>query len=122
MYDYRRAITNDIKEYINDNQMFPEPDETYNDYIRRLEEDLWDVDEITGNGPFFYASEEECEEYVGHGLKFLVEAMMEWGLELEKSEHFRDAPARYLDCLIRCYLLYECIEKAVEELGYTFEI
>jgi hypothetical protein len=121
MYDYKEAMVKDIKEYIDDNQMFPEPDETYDDYIQRLESDLWGVDEITGNGSFYYASEEECENYVGHGIRFLIEVITEWDLDLAKSKQFRDAPARYLDCLIRCYLFYECVDKAVDELGYTFK-
>lgn len=121
MYDYRRAITDDIKDYIRVMGLLPEPQETYDDYIERLDEELWDVDEITGNGPFYYASEKECEDYVGHGLSYLVEVLTDWDLELAKDEKFHGAPARYLDCLIRCYLLYECIERAVEELGYTFE-
>ena len=64
MYDYRRAITDDIKDYIRVMGLLPEPQETYDDYIERLDEELWDVDEITGNGPFYYASEKECEDYV----------------------------------------------------------
>ena len=118
MYDYKEAIVKDIKEYIDANQMFPEPDETYDDYIQRLESDLWGVDEITGNGSFYYASEEECENYIGHGIRFLIEVITEWDLDLAKSKQFRDAPARYLDCLIRCYLLGVSIDKAIEELNY----
>lgn len=121
MYDYRRAMIDDIKDYIKVVGLLPEPQETYDDYIERLNEELWDVDEITGNGPFYYASEADCEEYVGHGLSYLIEVITDWDLEIAKDAKFHDAPARYLDCLIRCYLLYECIEKAVEELGYTFE-
>lgn len=121
MYDYRRAITDDIKDYVKVMGLLPEPQETYDDYIERLNEELWDVDEITGNGPFYYASEVDCEEYVGHGLSYLIEVITDWDLEIAKDAKFHDAPACYLDCLIRCYLLYECIERAVEELGYTFE-
>lgn len=121
MYDYRRAMTNDIKDYIKVTGLLPNPQETYDDYIERLNYELWDVDEVTGNGPFYYASEADCEEYVGHGLSCLIEVITDLDLEIAKNKNFQGAPARYLDCLIRCYLLYECIERAVEELGYTFE-
>lgn len=124
MYDYRRAITNDIKEYINDNQMFPEPDETYDDYIERLDDELWVVDTITGNGGFYYGTEEECAGYIGYGITEFVNAQEEYGWEWSDTmrEQFQQAPARFIDCMIRTTLLAECIEKAVEELGYTFEV
>ena len=123
MYDYRRAITNDIKEYINDNQMFPEPDETYDDYIERLDDELWAVDTITGNGGFYYGTEEECAGYIGYGITEFVNAQEEYGWEWTNTmrEQFRQAPARFIDCMIRTTLLAECIEKAVEELGYKFD-
>ena len=125
MYDYRRAITNDIKEYIKDNHMEPNPDESYDDYIERLNDELWAEDCITGNGGMYYGSEEECAGYVGYGMREFMEAIEEefGGITLRRDamNPYFEAPARNVDCMIRCYLLYECIERAVRELGYEFE-
>lgn len=123
-YDYREAMVKDIKQYINDNYMQPEPDMSREEYVEKLNDELWDVDEITGNGPYYYASEEECAGYVGYGLSDLVDALEEFGFEMtsQMKERFTGSPACYMDCTIRCYLLYECIERAVDELGYFEEV
>ena len=123
MYNYREAMVKDIMDFVIDNYMEPAPDMTRDEYIEALNDELWNVDMITGNGGFYYASEEECMNYVGYGLHEFVEALDEWGHELisKNWKEFYAAPARYVDCIIRTYLLYECIDKAVDKLGYKFE-
>ena len=123
MYDYRKAMVEDIKNYVIDNYMEPAPDMTRDDYCETLNDELWAVDEVTGNGGNYYASEEECAAYVGYGLEEFVEEQDGYGWEWTQSmrEQFKQAPARYIDCMIRTYLLGECIDKAVDELGYTFK-
>ena len=123
MYNYREVMVNDIKEYINDNQIFPEPDETYDNYIERLDEELWDVDMITGNGGFYYGTEEECAGYIGYGIVEFVNTQEEYGWDWTDTmrEQFRQAPARFIDCMIRTTLFAECLERAVKELGYKFD-
>lgn len=124
-YNYRDAMVSDIKEYIQDNHLEPEQEETHDHYIERLNDELWDVDEITGNGGMYYASEEECAGYIGYGIQDFLQASLDFGgfpFDKNSIELQLEAPARYVDCLIRCYLLYECVERAVNELGYEFEI
>ena len=123
MYDYRKAMVEDIKNYVIDNYMEPAPDMTRDDYCETLNDELWAVDEVTGNGGNYYASEEECAAYVGYGLEEFVEEQDGYGWEWTQSmrEQFKQAPARYIDCMIRTYLLWECVDKAVDELGYTFK-
>lgn len=123
MYNYREAMVKDIVEYIQDNYMEPAPEMTRDEYVDALNDELWGVDMITGNGGFYYASEEECANYVGYGLHEFVEALDEWGYDSisKNRKEFRAAPARYVDCIIRTYLLCECIETAVDELGYFKE-
>ena len=91
MYNYREAMVKDIMDFVIDNYMEPASDMTRDEYIEALNDELWGVDMITGNGGFYYASEEECMNYVGYGLHEFVEA------------------------------LDECIDKAVDKLGYKFE-
>ena len=120
MYNYREAMIKDIMNFIVDNYMEPAPDMTRDEYVEALNDELWGVDEITGNGCCYYGTEEECAGYIGYGLPELVEAIEEWGYDFTKNmkEEFRRAPARYIDCLIRTHLLYECVETAVDKLGY----
>lgn len=120
MYNYREAMVKDIIEYVQDNYMEPAPDMTREEYVEALHDELWGVDMITGNGGFYYGTEEECASYIGYGLPELVEVLEEGRYDFTKSmkEEFRRAPARYIDCLIRTYILYECIETAVDKLGY----
>lgn len=122
-YNYREEMVKDIKKYIVDNYMEPEPGMTRDEYEERLGDELWDVDEITGNGGMYYADEDTCAGYVGYGLPDLIDALEEFGYDFthDMVDTFRAAPARYIDCLIRTYILYECVSKAVDELGYKFE-
>ena len=123
MYNYREAMVKDIMNFVVDNYMEPEPDMTRDEYVETLNDELWDIDEVTGNGGFYYRTEEECAGYVGYGLPDLVDAFEEIGFDFPKSmkEEFCDAPARFIDCLIRTHILYECIEVAVDKLGYFKE-
>lgn len=123
MYDYKKAMKEDIKNYIIDNYMEPQPGMTRDDYVEILEDDLWDVDEITGNGPYYYASEDECASYIGYGISELIEVFDEYGYEFTKDmrEKLKREPARFIDCIIRCHLLYECVSEVVDELHYKWE-
>lgn len=120
-YDYERHIIDDIKEYIeNSPEMLPDPKE-YDDFVEYWYNILYDEDSITGNGFTWYDTEENCAEYISHNMDLVREAAHEYIFEdaginlidyLERNEL-----ARYLDCTVRCYLLYGCIEKALEELN-----
>lgn len=123
MYDYKKAMKEDIKNYIIDNYMEPQPGMTRDDYVEILEDDLWDVDEITGNGPYYYASEDECASYIGYGISELIEVFDEYGYEFTKDmrEKLKREPARFVDCIIRCHLLNECVSEVVDELHYKWE-
>jgi hypothetical protein len=71
----------------------------------------------------YYADEDTCAGYIGYGLPDLIDALEEFGYDFthDMMDAFYAAPARYLDCLIRTHILYECVSKAVDELGYKFE-
>lgn len=120
MYNYREAMVKDIMDFVIDNYMEPAPGMTKEEYIEALDDELWGVDEVTGNGVCYYGTEEECAGYVGYGLPDLIDALEEFNFDFtqDMKEAFRKAPARYMDCFIRTHLLYECVETAVDKLGY----
>ena len=71
-YNYKEAIVHDIKEYIitNEIEIDLEDDEASN----WLYDELWDEDSITGNGAFFYDTEEHCSEYICFNLNLAFTA------------------------------------------------
>ena len=117
-YNYREAITKDIKDYIlsNEIEIVVEEDE----FANWLWDELWCEDSVTGNGAYFYDSEEKCSEYLSGNFDLLYEAAREFCIDDDTMlliRHYENKDlARYFDCTIRCYLLGECIEKALEEL------
>ena len=109
-YDYRAHMIEDIKNYI-EQQEIDWHEEPY------LYDTLWEEDEITGNGYSYYASEAECQEYVATNLDLYFEAAREFdSFPTSYSEWIYRNPAQRMDATIRCYLLGECLDKALEEL------
>lgn len=121
-YDYRNEITKNIKSWIADNTDFlkEKPEEDHDELSNWLYDELFIEDEITGNGPYFYSSEDVCSEYLSDNFDLVYKAMREFCIDDDINtliEHYENKSlARYFDCIIRCYLLGECIEKALEEL------
>ena len=95
---------------------------SYEDLYDWLFDELWNYDSITGNGCYWYASEDKCSEYLSNNFDILYDAMSEFYMDDQINtliKHYENKDlARYFDCTIRCYLLGECIEKALEELHY----
>ena len=121
-YDYRRAITDDIKDWIVNNTDLIE-----NGYMEGRDDDLYnwiydevfDEDSITGNGTYYYGTEEFCSECLSGNFNLLYPAMETFGVDNEINvvlKHYENKDlARYFDCTIRCYLLMDCIYQAVDE-------
>lgn len=112
-YDYRKAITENIISVITDEDYYkPESGESREDYAERLRDSLWCCDSVTGNGSGSYTfSAWRAEEYICHNLDLLAEAVEEFG-----TVNILHDGAEACDVTIRCYLLSECIETALDEL------
>ena len=122
-YDYRRAITDEIKDWIVNNTDLMEDSETtiYDDDIANwIYDEVWCEDSITGNGAYYYDTEDKCSEYLCHNLDLVCEALRDFGMDENVKaiikQYENKSLARYFDCTVRCYLLGECIEIALEEL------
>ena len=123
-YDYRRAVIDDLKDWIINDTDIMENKEQYGDrelLIAWIYDEAFTESSITGNGYDWYGTEEECSEYISNNFELLYEAAHEYCIDDEMNtliQQYEDKSlARYFDCTIRCYLLGECIEKALEELG-----
>lgn len=117
-YDYREAVKNDVMEYIKNEIDFSEFD-TLEELEEKLNDELWTVDSVTGNGSGSYTfSTYEAEENICHNLDLLGEALAEFG---SGADYLITNGAEAADVTIRCYLLGECIAAALEELEDDFD-
>lgn len=120
-YDYRRAITDDVKDWIiNNTDIVEEKNFKDEDLYNWIYDEVFNEDSITGNSAYYYSTEDNCSEYLKGNFNLIYEAMRELdpnadGLSLAYHYEHQDL-ARYFDCMIRCYLLMECIYTAIEEL------
>ena len=112
-YNYLEAVTEDVKEYINNEINFSEYSDR-NELEDHLADELWTVDSVTGNGSGSYTfNRYEAEEHLAHNLDLLAEALEEYGCE-DYKKYLDDPEAA--DVTIRCYLLSEAIYHALNEL------
>lgn len=117
-YDYKEAVKNDVMEYIKNEIDFSEFD-TLKELEEKLNDELWTVDSVTGNGSGSYTfSTYEAEENICHNLDLLGEALEEFG---SGADYLITHGAEAADVTIRCYLLGECIAAALEELEDDFD-
>ena len=122
-YDYRRAITDDVKDWIVNNTDIPEEGITEgrdDDLYDWIYDEVFNEDSITGDGPYYYDTEDFCSKCLSGNFDLLYEAIREFNPDndaMSLIEHYEEKDlARYFDCIIRCYLLMDCIYQAVEEL------
>ena len=118
MYDYRTTMIKDIQKYIRDNDWInkhaSECNNDYNAMLDLLYDELWANDQITGNGGNFYDTPDNCASYVMENFLLYLEAARTYQFKdewLSWEEH-----AQKMDCIIRCYLLRDCLEEACNEL------
>lgn len=111
-YDYRQAVKDDIKQYIEDH------DVTVTTSNREeLESSLYDKmfisDSVTGNASGSYTFNTwKAEENLCHNLDLLKEALDEFG---NTGTNILDS-AESCDVTIRCYLLGQLLGEVLDEL------
>ena len=112
-YNYLEAVTNDAKQAILENLNYwsftnrEELEEVSND-------ELWINDSVTGNASGSYTfSTWQAEENLCHNMDELEEACDEFGQDIGEAVK---QGAEYCDVTIRCYLLGQAINAALDEL------
>lgn len=124
MYNYLKAMKSDIMDYIR-NDVNTNEFASREELEERLNDDLWTVDSVTGNGSGSYTfNRAEAEEYVNDNSDLLREAISEFCVDSETvAEKFLDADYEYFDVTIRCYLLGQAISEALDDMEdeLTFE-
>lgn len=112
-YDYREAVRDDVRQYIENNNIKPDYRQDRYQFEDDLNDDLWVEDSVTGNASGSYTfSTYQAEEYLCHNLDLLGEALQELGCS---ASYLTEEGAEACDVTIRCYLLREAIHDVVDE-------
>ena len=114
MYDYREAMTEDVKEWIKENIDLTEWTEDREGLEQQLNDDLWTEDSITGNASgSYYCNSYKAEESIAHNWDLLNEALDEFG---QNDINVIKKGAEWADVTISCYLLWSVISEVLDEL------
>lgn len=121
MYNYRKSITEDCVEAIHEYIEYHK-DELHGMTKSELEEKMYDEffvnDSVTGNASGSYTfSTSEAEQNLAGNWDLAAEAMSEFGCK----ENPFEKGAEWVDVTIRCYLLSECLSKAMSEIDDEIE-
>ena len=119
-YDYREAVRDDIKDYLEENADYIAENVDVNDRDE-LEQWLYDTlfteDSVTGNASGSYTfCRATAKDYVKDNFELACEALAEFGYNTAfLGQKVADEEWEYLDVTIRCYLLGEMINKVLTE-------
>lgn len=117
-YNYLQAVTDDVREYIENEIDLAEWRENRDGLEEHLNEVLWVCDSVTGNASGSYTfSTYRAEEYLAHNWDVLAEALEMFCCECNPIEK----GAEWCDVTIRCYLLGQAIAEALDELEEELE-
>lgn len=118
MYDYREAITEDVKEWIKENIDLTEWTEDSEGLEQQLNDDLWTEDSVTGNGSGSYTfNRVQASLYVLDNMDVLQEAFDEFATDpATVVDKFLSQDWEYFDVTIRCYLLGSVISDVLDEM------
>lgn len=117
IYDYHDAVLTDVIQYIMDEE--PERECSDRDELEeKLNDELWTVDSVTGNGSGSYTfSREEAKHNVSCNVDLVREMAEEFCVEKrDLAQHFLDEDWEWFDVSIRCYLLGWAIHYAMDLL------
>lgn len=123
-YNYYKAMKEDIKNYIAENYTAEELNEKmldFDDFSEELNDDLWTVDSVTGNGSGSYTfSRATAKDYIlsdSENVDLLREALKEFCVDGDTiAEKFLSEEWEYFDVTIRCYILYSVTNDFLEDL------
>lgn len=119
-YNYLEAMVEDIIEWMEYNNFdlseYTDIDEAH----EYLLDELWDEDDVTGNGEMGYATKVDYENYLCHNWDALIDAVENFCIDANEiinllEKHNVVAILQYCDTLIRLDTLDMAIETALED-------
>ena len=118
-YNYLEAVTEDVREYIENEIDLAEWKGNRDGLEEQLNDDLWICDSVTGNASgSYYCNTWKAEEALSHNWDLLAEALSEFG---QDGTDVLKEGAEAMDVTIRCYLLSQAIAEALDELDEELE-
>ena len=116
-YDYHQAILEDVIEYIRD-EVDASEYEDRDALEEALNDELWTVDSVTGNGSGSYTFDRaKAREYVTGNLDLVQEMASDFCVDnAELDKHFVEDDCEWFDVSIRCNLLSWAIGYALDWL------
>lgn len=113
-YNYKEAVKDDLVDFIKSEHMDRLNEfEDLEEFREKVEEDAWVSDSVTGNASgSYYCNAWKAEEALAHNWDLLREALADFGGEFDL-----DKGAEYYDVTIRCWMLGQVIDDAIEECG-----
>ena len=122
MYNYREAVKEDVKNWMDENHEHGASKELEFDYDTVFEA-CWVADEVTGNGSGSYTfsrlearrnffEDDESEDYIREMVNEGFSTLEEVGSRMASGDW------EWLDVCIRCYLLGEAVQEAIDEIDF----
>lgn len=113
---YIESVTEDVLEYIRDESI--EVGADLDALAERLNDELWDVDSVTGNASGSYTfNRQKAKENVMDDTETVLEALEEFGVPAETiAEKFLSENWEWFDVTARCYVLGQAISRALDSL------
>lgn len=126
-YNYEEAIYDDIISLIDNH--FHVIESCYysdsqeldrNDLYDLLYDDMWIIDDVTGNASGSYTfNAYKAEEYLCHNWQLLEKALITFGYDC--SINILEKGAEWCDVIIRCYLLSDVLQNVIDEHADEWE-
>ena len=121
MYNYLENMVEDVKEYIKNEIDFSEY-EDMDELKESLNDNLWTEDSVTGNGSESYTFNRAiAKEYVDENKDLVDEMMKEFDCKEKVANWWIEDNYEAIDVLIRCYLLGQAIDKALDDFTEEFD-
>lgn len=118
MYDYREAMTEDVKQWITDEVNSADWTEDRRGLEQQLNDDLWTADSVTGNSSGSYTfNRVQASLYVLDNMDLLQKAINEFATDpATVGDKFISEDWEWFDVTIRCYLLGSVISDVLDEM------
>ena len=118
MYDYREAMTEDVKQWITDEVNLADWTEDREGLEQQLNDDLWIADSVTGNASGSYTfNRVQASLYVLDNMDLLQEAIEEFATDpATVGDKFISEDWEWFDVTIRCYLLGSIVSDVLNEM------
>ena len=112
-YNYLEQVTADAKQAILENLEYWNFG-TRDELLQIANDELWMDDSVTGNASgSYYCNAWKAEEALCHNLDLLEEVLEESG---DRESNPIEKGAEWCDVTIRCYMLAQAIDEAIDEL------